>query len=238
MDSLKNEQHGGSTKKSYRSVWKSFNCFLIRLDVKPTSWEDRLALYVGHLVSTQKQSSTVRSYISAIKAVLSMNSIKLNPDEYLLSSLTKACRMVNDKVRTRCPIRKSLLTTMIVQLWEKFDQQPFLCALYSALFSTAYFGLFRVGEIAKSPHVVKACDVQIGTNKKKILFILRSSKMHGENVLPQKIKIRSLEVKQTKALLKQFCPYELLRRYLAVCPKSRSEKEQFFVFADSSEVKP
>ena len=52
-------------------------------------------------------------------------------------------------------------------------------ALYMALFSTAYFGLFRVGELTASKHVVKAVNVRIGQNKNKILFILDSSKMHG-----------------------------------------------------------
>ena len=80
IDKLKNEQHRRSTKKSYRSVWKNFNRFLIRLDVKLTSWEHRLILFVGHLIHSNKQSSTVKSYISAIKAVLAMNNIDLDPD--------------------------------------------------------------------------------------------------------------------------------------------------------------
>ena len=49
-----------------------------------------------------------------------------------------------------------------------------------ALFATAYYGLFRVGEITDSQHAVKACDVHIGVNKRKLLFILRTSKTHTE----------------------------------------------------------
>ena len=241
MDSLKNEQHRGSTKRNYQSVWRTFNQFLIRLDVKPTTWEDRLALFVGHLVSTKKQSSTVHSYVSAIRAILKLNSIDLNPDQYLLSALTKACKFINDKVRTRNPIRKSLLLSILAQVMLHFDQQPYLCALYSALFSTAYYGLFRVGELTMSLHVVKACDVHIGMNKKKILFILRSSKTHGENVLPQKIKISSSDSKtqvNAKKFKLRYCPYKLLRDYLRIQPKLSNKKEQFFVFADSSPVQP
>ena len=172
MEQLKNEQHRTSTKRSYRSVWKNFNQFFIQLDIKPTSWEDGMALYVGYLVKSQKQSSTVRSYISAIKAILTMNNIKLNPDQYLLTSLTRACKVVNDQVRTRLPLRKHVLTRILLQIQRHFCEQPFLSAMYSALFSTAYFGLFRVGELTRSPHVVRATDVKIATNKNKIMFVL------------------------------------------------------------------
>ena len=242
IDRLKNEQHQGSTKRSYRSVWKNFNKFLIQLDVKPSSWESRLLLFVGHLVNTKKQSSTVRSYILAIKAILNLSGIELNPDQYLLTALTKACRMVNDSVKTRLPIKKRLLARMICQIEANWHDQQYLKVMYSALISTAYFGLFRVGELTLSPHVVKALDVQIGTNKKKIMFLLRSSKTHHKGVMPQKIKISSTEQQQKQITNKQtkkcdgFCPYDLLRNYLRVRPKIKSLDEQFFVHADSHPV--
>ena len=71
--------------------------------------------------------------------------------------------------------------------------QPYLVKMYRALFVTAYFGLFRVGELTKSQHMVRACDVHIGTNKRKLMFILRSSKTHGEGDKPQVIKIEAIE---------------------------------------------
>ena len=153
--------------------------------------------------------------------------------------------MVNDKVCMRLPITKSKLQTLLMRITELFDQQPYLKTIYSALFSTAYFGLFRVGELTKSQHVVKVTNVKIAMNKKKILFLLESLKTHGTNVLPQKIKISSTEQsKQNKnrtnkrSELASFCPYQLLCNYLEVRPKSLSKDEQFFVFADSILVKP
>ena len=87
----------------------------------------------------------------------------------------------------------------------------------------AYFGLFRVGELTSSPHSVRANDVHIGINMKKILFILRSSKTHTLGSLPQKIKISSTDqVSATVHYLKKeksmFCPYTVLRNYLSVRP--------------------
>ena len=198
IDKLKDDQHRGSTKRSYHSVWKNFNKFFIQLDVKLKHWEQRLALYVRHLISSNKQSSTVMSYISAIKAVLAMNNIDLNPDQYLLTALMRVCHCVNDKVRMRLPIKKSLLILLLMEIQNIFDSQPFLRVLYTALFSTAYFGLFRVGELTESAHAVRACNIKLALNKKKILFILESSKTHGKNILPQKIKICNSELGEKK----------------------------------------
>ena len=44
--------------------------FFVRLDSKPECWEDRLILYIGFLIEKNRRSSTIKSYISAIKAVL------------------------------------------------------------------------------------------------------------------------------------------------------------------------
>ena len=58
----------------------------------------------------------VKSYISAIKAVLSMNNIKIVEDRYLLCSLVKACRLKNDVVKTRLPIQKAMLGVILKEV--------------------------------------------------------------------------------------------------------------------------
>ena len=88
-----------STKKNYYTIWKMFNNFFIRLDRKPREWYQCLTLFVAYLIDNKKQSSTVKSYISAIKAVLQDNGIKLQKNQCLLTSLTRACHLTNDKVR-------------------------------------------------------------------------------------------------------------------------------------------
>ena len=201
------------------------------MDNKPGTWEERLTLYVGYLVSINKQSCTIRSYVSAIKAILSDIGIELNENRCLLNSLTRACKLVNDKVRTRLPIKKSLLNCILLQVQKHYVTQPYQMALYMALFSTAYFGLFRVGELTASKHVVKAVNVRIGQNKNKILFILDSSKTHGCNTLPQRFKISStvLNKEPVKKGQAQFCPFQLIRHYLGWRGEARTCDEQFFM---------
>ena len=86
-------RHRCSTKTSYYGTWKQFNEFFIRLDHKPKSLEDRLVLFVAYLIENKRKSSTIRSYISAIRAVLANDGVTLNDDKVLLMSLTQACKL-------------------------------------------------------------------------------------------------------------------------------------------------
>ena len=244
VDKLKNYKRCNSTNKLYLSVWRSFNEFFIRLDSKPRSWEERLVLFVGYLVNKKTRSSTVASYISVIKAVLRDDGVILNEDKYLLSVLTKASRVINDKVKTRLPINKGVLSLIIKSIDDMFYNQPYLDRMYKALFITAYFGLFRIGKLTAGTHPVKALDVHIGENKNKMMFVLRSSKTHNKSDHPQIIKLTQENATSptvSHALhihSKQLCPFQALCNYMQVWKRSCYQvQEPFFVFKDRSPVK-
>ena len=242
VEKLKRDRIRDSTKTNYYSVWKTFNEFFIRLDNKPNSWEERIVLFVGYLVQTNKKSQTIKSYISAIKAVLREDNVILNEDKFLLNALTKACKLKNDTVRTRLPISKGILELMVKEINKFYSNigQTYLQILYIAVFTTAYYGLFRVGELGDSPHAIKVNDVHIGDNKKKLLFILRSSKTHGRHTKPQMVKISSTAINKSNqklaAKLPTTCPYEALRRFVAIRPGYNHKSENFFVFRDRTPV--
>ena len=81
----------GSTQKNYNNVWKNFNEFLIKLDILPVAWEERIALYCVFLTEyTGIQSRTLKSYVSAIKKKLTNIGYRCNDDLIWLSSLTRA----------------------------------------------------------------------------------------------------------------------------------------------------
>lgn len=115
--------------------------------------------------------------------------------------------------------------------------QFYLVSMYTALFSTTYFGLFRVGELADSEHSVKTCDVHIGTNKNKVLFVLRSSKTHCKSMEPQIIKICSNSNRSARRNDSHLCPFYLLRVYLSKRSNYKSLQENFFIFKDGSPVR-
>ena len=70
IDKLLNKQIRNTTNKAYLGIWRQFNKFLIRLDKKPDRWEDRVTLFVGHKINEGTQSSTIKTYVSAIKKTL------------------------------------------------------------------------------------------------------------------------------------------------------------------------
>ena len=113
--------------------------------------------------------------------------MKLNEDLVLLSSLTKACKLKNDQVVARLPIYKDLLHLLISECSKCFqaeNNQLDLSLLYKAMFVSAYCGLLRIGDVTKGPHIILSSNVHIGENKRKILFILKTSKMHNKGSQP------------------------------------------------------
>ena len=236
LDKLKNKRVRNSTSKIYLSVWRSFNKFLIKLDQKPSLWEDRVALFCAYLIDQGFQSQTIKSYVSAIKGVLKDDGYNWNENRVLISSLTKACRLVNDKVKTRLPISQNLLEVMLFEIQRIFCNQGYLEALYKAIFAMGYYGLLRVGEMTKSQHVIKAKDVHIGRNKNKILLILYSSKTHGAESNPQQIKITG-KIESANNL--NFCPFRIMNQYLAIRGDTFDTfDEQFFIFQGKIPVEP
>ena len=194
-----------------------------------------MILFVGYLIESKKKSQTIKSYISAIRALLRDDRITLNENKYLLTVLTKACKFRNDRVRTRLPIGRRLLEMILeeTEIYFLGQGQVFLCRLYKALFAIGYYGLLRVGEITSGDHPVRVGDVKIADNKNKMMFILRTLKTHWKNVKPQTVKICS-----TKKYSYRFCPYQIIRDYMEVRKSFVSKDEPFFIFRDRSPVKP
>ena len=79
--------------------------------------------------------------------------------------------------------------------------------------------------------------MHLGQNKKKILFVLRSSKTHRKHSNPQLIKISTKEFHQgTLSKKHAICPYQDLWMYFAIRPNYRNENEPLFIFKDVSPV--
>ena len=226
-------------KRNYYTIWKCFSKFFVRLDNKPSTWEECLTLFVGFLIDNEKQSSTVKSYISAIKAVLRDCDIELSENLYLISSLTRACRLKNDQIKTKLPLQKGMLGILLRHLKTKYGNQPFVSKMYRALFSTMYHGLLRISEVAQcqSQHAVLARDMHIGWNKQKFLLILRTSKTHWKNMKPQMMKIAATSQSNSKHnTMQPECPYQLLCEYAAIRGDYSLDNEPFFILSDKSPV--
>ena len=119
VDSLKSQQNRASTNKTYLAVWRKFNAFLLNLDKMPGNphqWEYRTVLFVGYLIESGIQSSTIKSYVSAIKRTLLNDNYDWKDQVVQLNSLTRACKLKNDVLYTHLPIHCSLLEHILFEI--------------------------------------------------------------------------------------------------------------------------
>ena len=213
---------------------------------KPDTWENRLVLFTAFLIDNELKLSTVRTLLSAIRGVLLENNVRLHEDQYLLSSLTRACKLKNDKLITRLPIGKGLLNLIIKEARKHFLHlgQAYLAMLYCAMLAAGYYGLLRIEELTKSPHAILATNTHIGINKNKILFILRSLKTHCKGSKPQMVKIAQKQSNRERDIAKPLPPsldnnpFTILQNYIKACPAALNMKEQLFVFRDNAPAIP
>ena len=172
MQKLLGQSNRSSTSRNYLAIWRQFNKFVIKLDVKPNTWEDRVTLFIAYKIQEGAKSTTVKSYVSAIKRILVDDGYPWDDQRVLLGSLTKACKIVNDRVHTRLPIQCGLLEVILFEVQRKFSDQFYLQILYQALFAISYYGMMRIGEVTNSDHVLKAKNIHAALNKDKILIML------------------------------------------------------------------
>ena len=148
----------------------------------------------------------------------------------LLSTLTSSCRRTNDFMTPRLPIKRNLLETLLFEIGRHFNTL-YTILLYQAVFVLLYYGLLRIGEATISEHVIKAKDVHVDARKRKLLFILYSSKTHKKGARPQKIKISA---RTCTSKYKFFCPFVLLHNYSQIRGGYDDDSEQFFIHRDGS----
>ena len=86
-------------------------------------------------------------------------------------------------------------------------------------------------------HAVKACNVHFAENKSKVQFVLYTSKTHGKESHPQKIKI-STEPCYFSSKTSLFCPLQLLHQYKLLRGNYQEEHEQFFIFRGKIPLQP
>ena len=118
-------------------------------------------MFGAYLVDRGIQSSTLKSYVSALKCILTNDGYEWDNNKVLLHSLMSSCKIVNDTIKTRFPIKIGLLELLLFETQCKFHKQPYLEIMYKAVLALGYYGLLRVGELAQGPHVIRACDIHM-----------------------------------------------------------------------------
>ena len=133
IERYKGKKNKISTRRNYHTIWTAFNKFIIKLDEIPHKWEHKLQLYCAFLIESGVQSSTMKSYASAVKQTLMTDGYKWDNDEFIMSSFTHTCKLQNDILKTRLPIQRGLLSLLISQVEINYNSQFYLSTLYKAI---------------------------------------------------------------------------------------------------------
>lgn len=108
--------------------------------------------------------------------------------------------------------------------YNKYEEE-----LFSAIFVTAYYGMFRVGELVESCHAVKRHNV-LSDNEGIVHFIQHSSRVMKPGQIPPIVEIKLKGVKH--------CPTRLVNKFSKrrVILQTKTNPVQFFVHQDGKVV--
>ena len=124
---------------------------------------------------------------------------------------------------------------ILFEIARDFPEQEYLCTLYQAVIALGCYGLMQIGELAKdlqnrSDHSIKNKNINVGINKEKILTVLYSSKTHDKSTYPQQIKISACDSKRKQKIGERFfCPFQCLRKYIAIRSPEVTELDANFL---------
>ena len=241
LESFKTKTNQPTTMENYIGIWRTFNKFILRLDILPSSWEERRSLFGTYMVNMGHKSATLKSYMSAIKKILQLIDYEVDDKKLQLNTLTRACKLINDCVRQRLPIGAGLLEVILQEIQRKYTAQGqiYLEILYKTIFLFGYYGLMRIGELVQGVHTLCAKDVHLALNKKCLQLVLYSSKTHTKASLPQRIKISATQqtLRRGRLSTSEFCPFEIANQYLQLRNEYYEEdNEHFFINSDGSQI--
>ena len=138
------------SKKSYQRAWVSFQIFYDRFygsssPQLPLS-SPQLAPFISYLSAKKLAPSTITCYLSAISYVHKTKGY-IDPTKLFLVHKLLTAVSRQRLADLRLPITRPVLHELIKSL-QHTTSSAFQRSLYSAMFLLAFYGFFRVGELA------------------------------------------------------------------------------------------
>ena len=139
------------SRQSYQRAWRLYIEFSGRfcetsspsLPLDITS----IALFISYMSPLKCAHSTICSYVSATSYVHKLRGLADPTKSFLISKLLTAHRRANPLLDVRLPITRPVLHRLVRSL-EFTNSSSYQRVLYTAMFLTAFYGFFRLGELA------------------------------------------------------------------------------------------
>ena len=132
-----------------------------------------IPLFISFLSLRQLACSTIKSYLSAISYVHKLKGFNDPTKSFLIDKLLTALSRQQPS-DIRLPITRPILHHLIRSLTFS-NSSAFQSLLFSAMFLVAFYGLFRIGELASKSTRFAPTVVQYSN----LTFLFRQGQLHG-----------------------------------------------------------
>ena len=148
-----------STSKSYARGWCMFKWFAEQYHVNMNSIkEHNLLEFISFLSLSGFAASTVQLYLTGVRHHLKLQGRNSFKDSFVIKMVVKGVSSRYLVPDIRLPINIALLHDM----WNVLSivvKNPYMVKLYRSMFTLAYHGLLRPGEVTYTPHAIKVQHV-------------------------------------------------------------------------------
>ena len=204
-----------NTSLTYRTALSSFNKFR-KLYQLPNVWPtniQQMIMFISYCYENGLLPSTISTYISGITYYHKLHGWLDFGNVFLIRKLLEGCRRSRGSKDKRAPITLSLLTDICYQL-PSICYSSYEACLFQAVFTLAYFGLFRISELVSNSAISHANavlkkDVVLESDG-KIVVTLRVFKT---NQMGQPV-ILKIPAESTSHI----CPVIAMQKYFQVRP--------------------
>uniref|UniRef100_A0A8W8MMU3 SGNH hydrolase-type esterase domain-containing protein n=1 Tax=Magallana gigas TaxID=29159 RepID=A0A8W8MMU3_MAGGI len=134
---------------------------------------------------------------------------------FMLKNAMIGLSRLDERKDNRMPITLDILKAL-VQVLPLVCRSLYEATLFTAIFVTAFYGYFRIGELVQNSitdigHAVQLQDITFGTDNKSVTINLKHSKIDQEG---------KGAVVNIKSVDKHLCPVLSLRKFLRLRPKA------------------
>lgn len=204
-----------STQKAYQRAWDKFTNFsrkvLLKQPALPVEVPD-LVLFVSYLHDNKASPSSIASIMSALSHLHKLAGVRDDTRNFLVTKVIAGARKVSPSADTRLPITSSVLKELLDAL-PCILHAPREATTFKAMFSLAFYGFLRIGEISpktkKHAHsVIQFRDVSWQGKKSQAIITIRNFKNNA------KLGTQNFMIRKEVHSNRRMCPVRALHAFL------------------------
>ena len=177
-----------------------------------------MAQFIAFLFQRSYKSSSISSIVAGLGYFHNIMSLPNPASHILIKKLLKGSKNLNDSPDIRLPVTVAILHDL-VRVSARLSSSSYDKHLYSAMFTTAFHALLRVGEYTKSStatnHALQIKNIEIvySNNQLVKMFISIPHFKHSQRPVTLSIKANRQS---------SYCPVKFMHNYLQIRPVGKS----------------